>query len=266
MKKYAKYEYLPVWMLLGGGLVLALRALLYRVAAEEGGLMTANHPLELTILALTGAALVTAALTAWSRKGTPAFADNFPASTIGAGGNFLMAVAVLLTVCLWPPEMGGVMGEIWYALGIAAGLSFAWIGSCRMRGVQPVFVCHVLTSLFLCLHVVSYYQTWSKVGYLLDYLFPLLGGVALTLFAFYHTTFDVDLGKRRPLLGMGLAVVFLCTAALTSCRCWLLYAAGVLWAGSDLCRWHVPPAPPKPEPAPEEPPKEEEAPPEKGED
>lgn len=259
MKKYAKYEYLPLWMGLGGGVILALRALLYLVAVDEQNLMVANHPVELLILALTAAALIFAGLIGWKRKGTAAFADNFPANPIAAGGNFLMAAAVLLTVSLWAPEMGGTLGQVWYALGLAAGMSLAWIGYCRMRGAQPFFVCHALVSFFLALHVVSYYQSWSKVGYLPDYLFPLLGGVALTLYGYYHTTFDVDLGRRRPLIGMGLAAVFLCTAALTSCRCWLLYGAGILWTGSDLCRWEVPPAPPKPEPPQEEPPEEEEA-------
>lgn len=259
MKKYAKHEYLPLWMVLCGGLVIALRELLYLVAVDDSGLMAANHPVELLILALTAAMLILAGAVAFGRKGTPAFADNFPASPIAAGGNFLMAAAVLLTISLWTPEMGGYMGQAWYALGVAAVLGLGWIGYCRLKGNKPSFVCHVAVSFFFALHVVSYYQTWSKVGYLLDYLFPLLGGVVLTLFAYYHTTFDVDLGRRRELLGMGLASLFLCTASLTSCRCWLLYAAGVLWVWSDLCRWDVPPAPPKPEPPKEDTPKEGEA-------
>lgn len=247
MKKLLKHDVLPAWMLFLGGVAIILREILYLTAMDEKHLMAAGHPLELGILALTGLVLLAAAAAAVPAKGTREYSANFPADPVAATGNFLMALGVLLTVALWDPAMGGLMGLLWLWLGVAAGIGLGWAGVCRFRGKKPSFGTHLALCLFLAVHMMSHYQAWSKIGCLMDYFFPLLGGVSLLLLAYHHTAFDVDLGQRRMLLGVGLSAMFLCTAALSSCGYWLLYGCGILWAGTNLCRWQVPPEPVKEE-------------------
>ena len=60
---------LPLLMLLPGAAALALRRGLYAAAVDAKGLLIQNHPLEIALLVLTAAALLTAVLAAWKAAG-----------------------------------------------------------------------------------------------------------------------------------------------------------------------------------------------------
>lgn len=246
MKKWMKLEYTPCLMILLGLFAMGLRALTYMMAVDEKNLMIANHPLELSLYGLTLLVLLLSAGLAWPLKGTKEFSENYPASPLSAGGSLLMGLGIGLTLIFWEPGMGGMMGRIWMGLGIVAALSLGWIGYCRLVGKKPWSLFHFFVILFFGIHMVTHYQTWSKVGYLPAYFFPLLGGVSLVLFAYEQTAFDAGLGRRRILLGLGLLSMFLCTAALSHCGYWVLYGCGIFWVWSNLVQWHVSPEPEKP--------------------
>lgn len=250
MKKFKKLEYLPVLAAVLGAAAMGLHELMYALALDEKHLMAANHPLEGVIFALTAAVFALAAAAVYPLDGVKTYEVNFPADPMAAAGNFVMAAGAVLTVLLWQPGMGGVIGQIWTVCGIAAGLCLVWTGICRRKGKKPGFFTHTLICLFLVTHVVSHYQSWSRVAVLQDYFFPLLGSLSLMLFAYYHIAFDVDLGKRRIMLALGLISVYLCTAALSHSGYPLLYAGGAVWAGTNLCAWQVPPEPKKEEKSP----------------
>lgn len=246
MKKRMKLEYVPGVMILLGLAAMGLRQLLYMVAVDEKNLMIANHPLELSLYGLSALALLAAVWVVWPLKGTKEFSENYPASPLSAGGNLLMAAGIGLTLIFWEPGMGGAMGQLWMGLGITAVLSLGWIGCCRIRGKKPLWLFHLFVILFFGIHMVSHYQTWSKVGYLPEYFFPLLGGVSLVLFAYEQTAFDAGLGRRRILLALGLFAMFLCTAALDHGTYWALYGCGIFWVWTNLVSWQVSPEPEEP--------------------
>lgn len=240
MKKLMKLEFLPVLMLLCGGAGMLLRKLLYVVAMDGKGLMVAGHPLEAALWLLTLGVFALVAVVAVRMIPNADFAANFPAGIPGAVGCFIMAACVVLTVFMQQPAMGGAMGQLWLVLGMAAGVGLTWVGLCRLDGKKPGFLSHLGLCLFLTVHILSHYQAWSRRPFLQDYLFSLLGAVALALFSYYQMAFDVDLGKRRMTMGMGLAAIFLCAAALSSCGYWMLYLGAIVWVWSNLCSWEVP--------------------------
>ena len=70
--------------------------------------------------------------------------------------------------------------------------------------------------------------------------------IALSLFAYYQTAFDVELGNRRMQLGMGLLGSFFCLAAAAGSEDRMLYLGGAVWMLTNLCSLT-----PMPEPEPE---------------
>ena len=99
--------------------------------------------------------------------------------------------------------------------------------------VAGVEVWHIVLLVF---HIVNHYQTWSGNPQLQDDLYTVLGTMAVLFFSFYTTSFDVDLGKRRLHLFMGLAAVYLLMVSIPTTE-YLFFTVGcACWAGSDLCR------------------------------
>lgn len=247
MKEIANSKYLPLGAAVLGGAALVLRWLLYAVAVDEKGLLPVGHPLEMAVWVVTALALLYILVMVWRLDGSDLYEDNFSASQGSCWGHIAAGAAILWTVMGNVPLMPGRLGGFWQLLGYASPVCLAWAGSARRQGKQPFFALHLVPCLFLVMHIVNYYQTWSGNPQLQDYFFTLFGTMALMFFAFYTTAFDVGGGKRRMQLGMGLAAVYLLTAELATSDYPWLYLGGIVWAWTDLCTLY-----PKPKPEPEE--------------
>ena len=68
-----------------------------------------------------------------------------------------------------------------------------------------------------------------------DYLFSLLASVALLMFSYYQTAFDVNSGKRRNTLAVGLAGAYFGIVALSGTEAPLVYGGCAVWALTNLC-------------------------------
>lgn len=234
MRKARKSDSLPVVMAGLGAIAMVLRRLLYLFATDIKNLLTANHPLEIALGCLTGAAMVYLLLRVWKSDGSNLYGNNFAPSRTAFYGHCAAAAGIALTVLTRGPVMRNYLGAAWSVLGGMAPACLVSAGYCRMRGKQPFFGLHLLPCLFLVFHVVNHYQVWSGNPQFQDYGFALFGTMALLFFAFYTAAFDVDVGRRRMQLGMGLAAVYLCLAELGQTRYPWLYLGGSLWALSDL--------------------------------
>lgn len=235
MKQVLKSNNLPWLALVCGAAGLGLHRLLYVAAVDARGLLTAGHPVEILLWILTAAVLGLSAAAALKLEGKGDYAANFPKSVSAAAGHFIFAVCILLTVLLEPSAMAGAMGEIWRWLGLAAFAAMVWAGLCRLEGKKPSFVSHMVLCVFLAIQLITHYRTWSGDPQLQDYVFTLLGWVALVFFAYCHTAFDVGFCKRRLLLGTGLAAIYLCMAGLLDTPYTLLYVGGIFWVWSNFC-------------------------------
>lgn len=235
MKKLFMPKNLPVVTAALGGIALVLRKLLYTFAVDEKNLLPVNHPLEVLLLLLTGAALVYIAAGVWKLAGSNRYKDNFAPSRRAMAGHVAAAAGILITLLSNGPMMPGYLGFLWRVMGYLSPVCLVLAGMARMQGRRPFFLLHLIPCVFLVLHIVNHYQVWSGNPQFQDYMVTLFGTMALMFFAFYNTAFDVGSGRRQMQLGMGLAAVYLCMAELAASRYPFLYLGGIAWALTGLC-------------------------------
>ena len=235
MTHLLRSKFLPALTMLLGMVGFALRRGLYAVALDGKGLLQKGHPLELALWTVTAAAMALVTAVAWNGKGSNRYEDNFGPSLPGALGNILMAAGILLTVLLNQPKMPNLLGMLWKLLGFVSAPCLVAAAFGRVQGKRPFFLLHIAACLFLVFHIVNHYQAWSGNPQLQDYLFCLLGTMALMFFGFYTAAFAVGSGSRRMLLGMGLAAVYLCAVSLSSGEYPFLYLGGIVWVLTNLC-------------------------------
>lgn len=217
-----------------GLIALVLRWQLYRTAVDEKGLLPRMHPLSIALLVLTTAVLLLIYFTVRKQEESADFEERRPRSVPAALGHALMAGSILTTVLAGGPQTLGYLAAVWKWLGITAPLCLILAGTDRMRGRKPSFLLHVVPCLFFVVHIVCHYQTWSGNPQMQDYVFALLGAMALMFFGFYTAAMEAGCGSRRMLLGMGLAAIYLCLAEVAHSAYPWLYLAGMLWVMTDL--------------------------------
>lgn len=235
MKKIGKPENLPVAVAAVSAVGFALRWMLYRFGVDEKNLLTPCHPLELALWALTLAAVGFILAAVWRLGGSNRYADNFGPSMPAAVGHILAAAGILLTVLLNRPMMTGTLGTVWKGLGLVSAPCLAAAGYARLQGKRPFFLLHIAPCLFLVFHMLDHYRVWCSNPQVQDYVFSLLGTMALMFFAYYSAAFDVGSGRRRMHLGMGLAAVYLCAVSLPGGGYPLLYLGAIAWVLTGLC-------------------------------
>lgn len=239
MKEENKYGliWLAVWVLGCAGAFV--RRGLYLHAVDAKGLLTRGHPLALLLWAvvLTGSALIF--LTVRKLDGSNDYEENFPKA---APYGYIMLALVISRMVLQDTWDGGDrIAPLLRAVGTVTVPLLIWGGISRWRGKMPFFGVHGVLTVFLLLLLISRYQDWSANPQLMDYVFDLLALVALILFAYHCAAFAADRGNRRRQLGVGLMAVLLCGVCLGRTEMVGLYAAGMVWAATDLCRLMPPP-------------------------
>ena len=233
MKRNAGSKVLPVLIL--GLAAFALRTGLYAAATDAKGLLVRSHPLELALSALTGLALVLAALLAWKQKEPDCGEAGFGETMLGALGTVALGAGILMTVLLEGPVLSSNLVKAWWILGMAAPACLLVGAIVRLLGKRPLFLPLVAVCLFFLVHIVTRYQLWSANPQMQDYLYALLGTMALMFFGFYEASQAADCGNHRMRLGMGLAAIYLCLAELARSACPALYLGGILWVLTQLC-------------------------------
>lgn len=215
MKLSVKPNQLKYLILGAGGLGLILRAVLYATGVDEKGLLVSGHWAHFALWVLT--ALVFAALWLFTKEiqGPEAYRDCFPASTVRGIGAFAAAVMILITTLSGLSAIADRLDIIVTVLGAASALCLAYVGYCRLCGIKPGFLAHVVLCLFFALRMVCQYRAWSSDPQLMDYCFYLGAYVALMLTAYHHAAFDAGMGKHRVLWVLSLASVYLCAVSVS---------------------------------------------------
>jgi hypothetical protein len=214
---------------------MVLRRQLYLTAVDVKGLLLRSTPLEIILLALTGAAFALIFLGLKNDRGSSVYEENYMASVPAGLGHVAAATGFFMLIRGSVPAMVGVLNLIWKPLGMAAAVCLILAGVLRLLGKKPFFLPHVAVCLFFLVHIVTRYQLWSANPQMQDYVFALLGAMALMFFGFYNASQEAELGNQRMKLGMGLAAVYLCLAELARSSCPALYLGGILWVLTELC-------------------------------
>lgn len=230
MKAKSGSAVLPVLMLILGAAAFGLRTALYGVAVDVKGLLLRGHPLEIALAALSAVALILAALAGRKQEPDAKPSGNF----LAALGNAAAGAGILVTVLTAQSMPVGYLTSAWQILGYAAPACLLLAAFARAMGKKPFFLLHVAVCLFFLVHIVTRYQLWSANPQMQDYVFALLGAMALMFFGFYNASQEAGLGNQRMKLGMGLAAVYLCLAELARSSCPALYLGGLLWVLTDL--------------------------------
>ena len=234
MKRDSGSRKLSVMMLLFGLAALALRTGLYAAAVDARGLLLRGHPLTIALAVLSAAVLTIAALSTRKIKATGVYEDHYRADLPSALGCAAAGAGILATVLAGTPVTGSYLEKIWLFLGLASPVCLLLAAAARVLGKRPFFLLHVVVCLFFVLHIVTRYQFWSSQPQMQDYLFSLLGAMALMFFGFYKASLEAGLGDLRMTLGTGLAAIYLCIGELARSSCPLLYLGGILWVLTDL--------------------------------
>ena len=216
-----------------GSLTLILRLGLFLLGRDEKNLLIPGHPLAFLIWAATAAAVVMILLFLRKQEGSSHYTHNFAPSVPAAIGTFALAGGIL--VCVITGGIGMRLDLLRSICGILAVPALVWIGIQRFQGKRPVFLLHAAVCLYLMLYTVTHYQIWSSHPQIQDWFFAMCGMLCLSLFAYYQTAFDVDMGKRRMQLASGLLAAFFCIANLAGGEDVPLYLGGAVWALTNLC-------------------------------
>ncbi len=222
----------PGLMLLAGILGMLLR-LLAGLCTDQRGLVPRFHPVSLLLFAVTVAASALAVYASWKLPQVEGYEENFPGSLAGGMGQVFAAAGIALTVLLGTCAVQGTLETVWKLLGYASIPCLVAAGWLRVQGKQPFFLLHLCPALFLVIHTVTNYRTWSSNPQPMDYLFSLFGCVSMAFFAFYHSAFDTGLVWRRRLTVCALTAVFLGIVSLPGSGTPWLYAGCALWALLD---------------------------------
>ena len=227
---------LSVMMLVLGIAALAMRWGLYATAVDAKGLLRRDQPLGIALMVLTACVVFRIALLVRKGKNADCCERYGTGGLAGAFGNVAAGAGILTTVLTGAPAMEGYLASAWRILGMAAPACLLLAGMLLVFGKRPFFLLHVVPSLFFLVHIVTRYQLWSAHPQMQDYVFALLGAMALMFFGFYTAALEADCGNSGMRLGMGLAAVYLCMAELARSSCPALYLGGILWVLTDLGR------------------------------
>lgn len=243
MKKFLKPATLPWFVLLTGGIGIALRFWLLS-SMDANGLLKAGHPAGILLWVLTA---ITAAVVIYGclpLLEANKYTYNFPSTPIGALGEGILALGVLFTgifTLLDSPDTLSIATAVVGFLSVPMLLLCAFY---RWKGVKPSFLLHGFACIFWVLRLISLYRIWSPEPQLQRYIFPLLSNIFVMLAFYQRTSFDANIGKRRTHAITHLAAAFFCCLSLAGSEDWYLYGVGALWAITDLCR--LTPMPKKP--------------------
>lgn len=240
MKFDLKYNQLPLFTLLCGGIGVLLRLWLYSTGLDSDGLLIAAHPAGILALILSA---LTAGLLLWFLRRFHThgkYTHQFPVSILGAVGSFAGAIGLLLTAMVELVRHEAALSIIIGILGIAAAAALVFAGLCRLKALRPSFLFHTVVCLFFVLRLVSQYQTWSADPQLHDYCFQLLATVSAMLFAYHRAALDLKCGDRRPLVTIGLLGVFFCCLSLVATDAPLFYGTMAAWMVTNLGELNTP--------------------------
>lgn len=205
-------------MLALGLAAMGLRLALYRVGTDEKGLLTPGTLPEIGVWIVTGLA---AAVAAASGKEPP----EHRRTLLEAVGELLAAAGILLALPEGVRALSNTLEALRLALAMVAwaGLGFGAVQ--RLRGRSPSVLCYGLPCIFFALNAVCCYRGWVSHPQLQDYLFPLVGGLAMMAFAYLRCVPE----KYRTRRVVGLLGGFLCIAAVAKVGYWPMYLGCGLW-------------------------------------
>lgn len=234
MKNPFKPKRIPLLVLFGGGVGFLLRLWLFVTGVDHKGLLRADHPANSLVFLLTAVVLLGLYLCLRSLTGTPTYKRLFKHSLLAAVGCWIGAAGILATSFYEIFHARNNVSLLSFILGILAVASLIILGLSRIRGARPKLYFHGCVTVYLMLHLISQYRSWSTESQLQVYGFQLFASVFLMLSAYHRATLDACCGNRRWYVFFNYGAVYFCLLALCGNQ-WPFYLAMAIWTVTDRC-------------------------------
>lgn len=238
MKRFLKLQYLPLAVVITGGLAAIFRALLWISAISDGSnvlLPVGTFP---DVMCWILVALTIALLAVATRRlqGEKKYSANFSASPIAAIAIVLAAIGFLVTSIIDLSVKADSINTVATIMGFVAAAAMLLLGYLRFRGLRPNMLLHSVVCIYLMLYLVSHYRLWSAAPQLQTYAFDLFAIVFVMLATYHRAAFDLNRGSRRAYTFYTLAALFFCIAALGGCDNPAFFIGSGIWMFCTPCK------------------------------
>ena len=107
-------------------------------------------------------------------------------------------------------------------------------GVCFGLKKRPLWVLDGIVSLYFILRLLTGYRMWGSSAHLEQYMFPMLAGAMLVLYAFHRAEADAGRIRRKKLVISGYGAMLGCFIAAAGGRS-VFYLMAVIWILSTMC-------------------------------
>lgn len=235
MKKFLKPMYLPYCTLILGALGSLCMYWLHATGEDQRVLLNPFHPGAILTWLLSAVMIATVILLTQPLNGKLRFDRIFPGSLTGAVGTAVSAVGIAVTA--WG-ELNMKLDHIitlsgW--MGLIGAVCLLYLAWCRYAQLRPQFWARSVVMLYLMLHLLCRYRTWSAEPELLRFGFDLAATVCFLLATYQRFAIEVGIAQRRSYLCFAMLGVFFAMAALPGSSDRVFLGTMAVWAMTDLC-------------------------------
>lgn len=225
---------MPPWVtLLAGVPAVACLYLLYTTGIDDRGLFISGHPAAVAILALTAVLAIWLAVVLIPHSAVPPYRLLFPRSPAAVLGTALGALGLTAAGIRCALEGTMPMDTFFGGAMVLGGAALAVLAWLRRESRKANVLLWAAVTVSLMLRLLVSYRQWSGQPQLMDYLYPLLSSVALTLAMFYRAGFSGELESPRLYLFFSQLGGFCALLAIPHEP--LFYAGMAAWALTDVC-------------------------------
>ena len=220
-----------VGMPLAGLAGLLLQQQAFRTGYDEKNLFLWGNPWTLTLLALcavsmTALILVTNRSLAEGARYEALWTGNWLRGGLGILAGVMLAEDILYSL---EPVTAAMK-----LMGFLAAGSMAACGVCFGLKKRPLWVLDGIVSLYFILRLLTGYRMWGSSAHLEQYMFPMLAGAMLVLYAFHRAEADAGRIRRKKLVISGYGAMLGCFIAAAGGRS-VFYLMAVIWILSTMC-------------------------------
>ena len=224
----------PPWVTWLAGLpAVACLYVLYATGIDDRGLFIDGHPATLAILALTAALAVWLAVVLIPHSAVPPYRLLFPRSPAAVMGTALGAVALVSAGIRCVLDGALPMDNYFGGAMLLGGVAMAVLAWLRRESRKANVLLWAAVTVSMMLRLLVSYRHWSGEPQLMEYFYPLLSSVALTLAVFYRTGFSGEMESPRLYLFFSQLGGFCALLAIPQEP--VFYAGMAAWALTDVC-------------------------------
>lgn len=214
-----------------GILAMTLRWMVYAFYTDQKQLLVSNALYSVVLILTVGMLALTLVLVYKLNAPLRSYPRMLSAASYG-----LLALGLAATAWTLPASGMRLLRPVCMIGGLGSAAAMGYGAYLRAKHQRLPYGIHAAAAVFLVLLLVFRYKGWSAQPQVMNYAFPLLGGVCLSLGLYWHAAYDCGLGRKRPLGLFTLCGVYFCLAAAAHDACPWLYLSGAVFLAMNPAR------------------------------